>query len=46
VAALQTNLKSAEARLGAMKKATAKRWKEFENDFNVAMARLRASAGL
>jgi sporulation protein YlmC with PRC-barrel domain len=46
VAALQTNLKSAEARLGAMKKATAKRWKEFENDVNVAMARLRASAGL
>lgn len=46
VAATQTNLKSAEARLAAMKKATAKRWKEFESDVNVAMARLRASAGL
>ncbi len=46
VAATQTNLKSAEARLGAMKKATAKRWKEFEKDVDVAMARLRVSAGL
>lgn len=46
VAATRTNLKSVETRLGAMKKASAKRWKEFENDVNVAMARLRASAGL
>ena len=46
VAAIRTNLKLAEARLDAMKKATVQRWKEFEKDVNVAMARLRVSAGL
>ena len=41
--ALQTDLKSAEAKLAQMKQATAMRWREFEADVNAATARVRKS---
>jgi sporulation protein YlmC with PRC-barrel domain len=40
---LQGDLKTAEAKLDEMKKATAARWKEFEADVSAATARLRKS---
>ena len=40
---LQGDLKTAEAKLEEMKKATAARWKEFEADVSAATARLRKS---
>lgn len=43
VIALQSDLKTAEARLSEMKRATAARWKEFESDVGAATARLRKS---
>ena len=43
VAALQTDIKSAEGKLAEMKTATANRWKEFEASVNAATARLRKS---
>lgn len=43
ISALQVDLKSAEAKLGEMKHATAVRWKEFEADVNAATARVRKS---
>jgi sporulation protein YlmC with PRC-barrel domain len=43
ITALQSDLKSAEAKLGDMKQATAVRWKEFEADVSAATARLRKS---
>ncbi|MEY8874980.1 MAG: hypothetical protein AB9M60_00610 [Leptothrix sp. (in: b-proteobacteria)] len=41
--ALQADVKSAEAKLAAMKQATATRWKEFQADVSAATARLRKS---
>ena len=41
--ALQSDLKSAEAKLSDMKQASAVRWKEFEADVSAATARLRKS---
>jgi len=43
ISALQSDLKSAEAKLSEMKHATAVRWKEFEADVSAARARLRKS---
>jgi sporulation protein YlmC with PRC-barrel domain len=43
ITALQSDVKSAEGKLDAMKQATAVRWKEFEADVNAATARLRKS---
>lgn len=43
ITSLQLDVKSAEAKLTEMKKATAVRWKEFEADVNAATARLRKS---
>ena len=43
ITALQSDVKSAETKLSAMKHATAIRWKEFETDVNAATARLRKS---
>ena len=43
ITALQSDVKSAEAKLSEMKQATAVRWKEFEADVNAATARLRKS---
>ncbi len=41
--ALQSDVKSVEAKLAEMKQATAVRWKEFEADVSAATARLRKS---
>ena len=43
IAALQSDLKSAENTLSEMKRATAVRWKEFEADVSAATARVRKS---
>ncbi len=43
ITTLQGDVKSAEARLGEMKQASAARWKEFEAGVNAATARLRKS---
>jgi sporulation protein YlmC with PRC-barrel domain len=43
ITALQSDVKSAEAKLSEMKQATAVRWKEFEADVSAATARLRKS---
>ena len=43
ITALQSDVKSAETKLSAMKQATAVRWKEFEADVSAATARLRKS---
>jgi len=43
ITALQSDVKSAEAKLAEMKQATAVRWKEFEADVGAATARLRKS---
>lgn len=43
IAALQSDVKSAEGKLTDMKHATSVRWKEFESDVNAAIARLRKS---
>jgi sporulation protein YlmC with PRC-barrel domain len=43
ITALQADLKSAEAKLSAMKQSGTTRWREFENDVSAAMARLRKS---
>jgi sporulation protein YlmC with PRC-barrel domain len=43
ITALQSDVKSAEAKLSEMKQATANRWKEFEADVSAATARLRKS---
>ena len=43
MAAVQGEMKSAEASLGKMKQAGAARWKEFEADVTAATARLRKS---
>jgi sporulation protein YlmC with PRC-barrel domain len=43
VTALQSDVKSAEAKLTEMKQATAVRWKEFEAGVSAATARLRKS---
>jgi hypothetical protein len=43
MAALQADLKAAEAKLEEMKKANAARWKEFEADVSAATAKLRKS---
>ncbi|RPH46484.1 MAG: PRC-barrel domain containing protein [Burkholderiales bacterium] len=45
IASLQSELKSAEAGLAAMKQATAVRWREFEADLDTATARLRKATG-
>ena len=42
VVALRKDLKVADEKLGEMKRATAKRWKEFEAGVSAAMARLRS----
>jgi sporulation protein YlmC with PRC-barrel domain len=44
IATLQADLKTAEAKLGDLRRASAKGWKQFENDVSAAMARLRKSA--
>jgi len=41
ITALQSDVKSAEAKLADMRQAGAARWKEFESDVSAAMARLR-----
>ena len=41
ITALQSDVKSAEAKLAEMRQATALRWKEFEADVSAATARLR-----
>lgn len=41
--ALQSDVKSAEAKLSAMKRASVVRWREFEADVSAATARLRKS---
>ena len=41
--ALQSDVKTAEAKLAALKQATAVRWREYEADVNAATARLRKS---
>ena len=43
ITALQSDVKSAEAKLSEMKQASAVRWKEFEADVNASTARLRKS---
>jgi len=43
ITALQSDVKSAEAKLSEMQQATAVRWKEFETDVSAATARLRKS---
>ena len=43
IAALQSDVKSAEAKLAEMRQASAARWKEFEADVSAATARLRKS---
>ena len=43
ISLLQSDLKTAEAKLDEMKKAAAARWKEFEADVRAATARLRKS---
>jgi len=43
ITALQSDLKSAEAKLSEMRQATAVRWREFEADVSAATARLRKS---
>jgi sporulation protein YlmC with PRC-barrel domain len=43
IAALQSDLKSAEAKLSEMRQASAVRWKELQADVNAATARLRKS---
>ena len=43
IASLQTDVKFAESKLGELKDATAKRWREFEAGVNAATARLRKS---
>ena len=43
ITALQSDVKSAEAKLAEMKQATVLRWKEFEADVSAATARLRKS---
>jgi sporulation protein YlmC with PRC-barrel domain len=43
ITALQLDVKAAEAKLSAMKKAGAVRWREFEADVSAATARLRKS---
>jgi sporulation protein YlmC with PRC-barrel domain len=43
ITALQSDVKSAEAKVAEMKQATAVRWKEFEASVNAATARLRKS---
>jgi hypothetical protein len=43
ITALQSDVKSAEAKLGEMKQATAVRWKEFEAGVSAATAQLRKS---
>ncbi len=43
ITALQSDVKSAEAKLSAMNKAGAVRWREFEADVSAATARLRKS---
>jgi sporulation protein YlmC with PRC-barrel domain len=43
ITALQADVKSAESKLGAMKKAAAASWHEFEADVSAATARLRKS---
>jgi sporulation protein YlmC with PRC-barrel domain len=43
VTALKADVKSAEAKVGEMRRATALRWREFEVDVNAATARLRKS---
>jgi sporulation protein YlmC with PRC-barrel domain len=43
ITALQSDVKSAEAKLVEMKQVTAARWKEFEADVSAATARLRKS---
>jgi sporulation protein YlmC with PRC-barrel domain len=43
ITVLQSDVKSAEAKLADMKQATAMRWKEFEADVSAATARLRKS---
>jgi hypothetical protein len=40
---LQSDVKSAEAKLSEMRQATAIRWKEFTADVSAATARLRKS---
>ena len=43
ITALQSDVKSAEAKLAEMKQASAMRWREFEVDVSAATARLRKS---
>jgi len=43
ITALQSDVKSAEAKLAEMRQASAVRWKEFEADVSAATARLRKS---
>jgi PRC-barrel domain len=43
VTALKADVKSAEAKVGEMRRATVARWREFEVDVNAATARLRKS---
>jgi hypothetical protein len=43
ITALQADVKSAEAKLDELKKATVKRWREFESGVSAATARLRKS---
>ena len=43
IIALQSDVKSAEAKLSKMRQASALRWKEFEADVSAATARLRKS---
>jgi len=43
ITALQSDVKSAEAKLSKMRQASAVRWKEFEADVSAATARLRKS---
>ncbi len=43
ITALQSDVKSAEAKLAEMRQASAARWKEFEADVSAATARLRKS---
>jgi sporulation protein YlmC with PRC-barrel domain len=43
IATLQTDVKSAEGKVGEMRQASAARWKEFEAGVNAATSRLRKS---
>jgi sporulation protein YlmC with PRC-barrel domain len=43
VTALKADVKSAESKVGEMRRATVARWREFEVDVNAATARLRKS---